>query len=307
MGFVRGCVAGLAGDTRTKVASMVNDRRLTWQATSALLCPLLYLALGNVLSGGQPKIASDIAPDEKIQASIHRIIMAKDDDDKEARAEKVKLDSLARKSPEILAPQLIYYKMHVKTEQEGLRSLGMMACFTKTWDSELRSGLISLLETRDGKIYTEVCTWLNNIDVGSRIDAESKLMSYRETLLGRKEAPPRGLVGYVYEVSPRRDLLLFGEIYSEKPKFGDFPRDLVWSDHVITTVKWRLLNRFLQEGDLEKAQKELDTLSKHKGWYARRYVVETMRQTPKLGTPEITERLKKDANPLVADPAKLIE
>ena len=32
-----------------------------------------------------------------------------------------------------------------------------------------------------------------------------------------------------------------------------------------------------------------------------------MRAIPKLGTPEIAERLRKDANPLVADPAKFIE
>jgi hypothetical protein len=267
---------------------------------------VMHVLLPNPWSGGQETTVLTVTPDAKIQATIHRVVIAKDDKDKDARLAMEKLNLLIRKSPDVLAPQLVYYKMQVKEEQAGFRTIGMMAHFTRTWASEIRRGLIPLLETKNDELRREVALWLANADNRLAITGETNLMHYRQTLLRQKESPPPRLVDYVFGY-PGQALLLFGEIYSEKPKFGEPPRALVWSDHVISTVKWRLLNRFLQDGDLEKAQKELDALSKHEGWYARRYVVQVLREVPKLGTREIVERLQNDSNPLVSDAAKLIE
>lgn len=246
----------------------------------------------------------NINPDEKIQATIRRVFMAKDEDDKEAKEAMKRLTEMASKTPEVLAPQIIYYSLHVKDEREGWGILGMMAHFGTNWGPEIRRSIIPFLETDDNNLLREVTIWLSNID-GEFIEArvESTMLYYRETLKAKKEAPPPGLVNYVYSTNPSQALLLFDDIYWKQP----WPHNLKWSDHIINIVKWRIRNRYLQEGDLEKAQKELDGLSKHEGWYARRYVVEVLSASPKLGTADIVNRLKKDPNPLVAEPAKLLK
>jgi hypothetical protein len=172
---------------------------------------------------------------------------------------------------------------------------------------ELREPLIPLLESKNEAELYEVRGWLANIDWFFCPDLESKLTEYRAPLLRQKASPPPGLVKYLFDMRPGRALLLFGDIYlGDKGKPGDASRDLVWADHLISTVTWRIFNGFVQEGDLEKARKEVDRLSKHDGWYARRYVIEVIRAEPKLGTPEIVDRLKKDPHPLVAEAVKHI-
>lgn len=225
------------------------------------------------------------------------------------------LNDMARTTPEVLAPQFIYTSLHASNEKERSSIVALMRHFGTGWGTqlgmgwrgEMRRGLIPLLETTDEQARKEVSRWLFEIDGHNSPKAESNVLSYRETLLRNKKSPPPGLVNYVYDFSPSLALLLFGDIYSEQPKFGNFPRPLMWSDHVVTTVKWRLRSQFLQEGDLEKAQKELNDLSKHEGWYVRRYVVEVAADAPKLVTAEITERLKKDNHPLVRERVKLIK
>jgi len=285
---------------------MVSVARLAGWITAVLFLPLLYLAIGPPL-WGEPTTALSITPDAKVQGTIHCVVIKKDEDDKEAREAMNQLEKMARLKPEILVPQLIYYSVHVKGEKEAWRILGLMHHLGVRWGSEIRLALIPLIETKDEKVLRDVTMWLHNIDVAPSFDTESKLMFYRETLLAKKESPPPGLVSYVYNVSPSRALLLFGDINSENPKFGNFPRPLMWSDHVINTVEWRQRNGFIQEGDLDKVHKELDGLSKHEGWYARRYAVEVIRYKPRFGTVEIVSRLKKDNHPLVAEPAKSIK
>jgi hypothetical protein len=266
---------------------------------------ILTLAATDDLWPVEPK-AQTISPDAKIQGMLRRVIYATDDDDKEGREALKEIRQLARNKPDLLAPQLIYYGVHVANEKEGVGMMVMLKHLATT--SELRQPLIPLLENKDETVRRETATWLSNIDGYHHSNVESNLMFYCETLLRQKESPSPGLVKHVYNMSPGRALLIFGEVYSEKPRFtGDFSRSLMWSDHVIATVTWRLRHRFLQEGDLDQARKELDVLSKHEGWWARRYAVEVILETRTLGTVDVISRLKKDRNPLVAEPAKLIE
>jgi hypothetical protein len=285
---------------------MLRDIKVLRAPIASLLWLLFHLVIANGRCGAQQPLHPNITPDAKIQATINRVIMAKDENDKETREAMNELTEMARLKPETLAPQLIYYKINVKGEKEGLASIGMMGYFTRMWSSEMRKALIPFLEAEDERIPREVGVWLGNVDNRLAITGKANLMAYRETLLRQKESPPRGLVAYVFAY-PGHALLLFGDIYSEKPKFGEFPRDLMWSDHVVTTVQWRLVKGFIQDGDLEKAREELDKLSRHQAWYARRYVTEVVREAPKLGTPEIINLLKKDAHPLVNESARLIK
>lgn len=272
-----------------------------------LLCLSLFLSVVTPAWPGGSKASTGISPNAKIQAIIQRVIDHKGEHDWESRYAMRQLKAMTSKMPQIVVPQIVHRIVQVNKEKEGHNVLGIMYLLGIEDARNVRTGLIPLLESKDEDVLRETSRWLFQVDQGSYINIDSNIMSYRETLLRQKDSPPSGLVNYVFDVARSKALLLFGDVYSEEPKFGVFPRPLMWSDHVVQTVKWRLLNRFLQEGDLEKAQKELDALSRHAGWYARRYVVEVMRDIPKLGTPEILDRLKKDPNPLVSEPAKLVK
>src|SRR5207244_1307750 len=113
---------------------------------------------------------------------------------------------------------------------------------------------------------------------------------------------------YLYDHAPSEAALLFEEIYlGQEGILRKWPQTLLWSDHVINMVTWRMQNVLLKEGDLQRAEWELTALSRHEGWYARRYVVAVIDRTPKLGTADSVNRLKNDANPLVAEAAKLLK
>jgi len=279
---------------------------LSWPLLRSMtLTGVLALADVSCCEGG---IA--ISPDKKIQAMIRQFANAKDPDDLDARTAMKGLTKLARSAPEVLAPQLVYYSMRADSGK-GLGSLELMGHFTPRWGLHLRKGLIPLLEARDTKIKREASDWLaviDNYDNSLSRDQDNVLAVYKPLFAGKKAMPPPGLVDYVFTFNPRKALLLLGEVYLEKagPRVAEL-RALVWADHVIHTAKWRIENQFLQKGDLAKAQKEIDSLSKHEGWYARRYVVEIMRDDPELGAPEILERLKKDLNPLVSEAAKSVK
>ncbi|MCI0638284.1 MAG: hypothetical protein L0Y72_05945 [Gemmataceae bacterium] len=296
---------------------MSHHTRFQGSLRAYFLCGLLSLCGAAFTRSGEQEAGPSIVPDEKIQSLISRaVILVKDEVDADARTALKSLNDMAARIPEVLAPQLIYHSLHSSDETSALGSIVLMGHLGTKWESQMRQALIPFLEMSDKKAVDEVSMWLHGIDSHKNPSPESNVLYYRETLLRQKKTPPAGLVDYVFDISPSRALLLLGEIYSKEPKFGNWPRDLMWSDHVVTTVGWRASNRFLQEGDLEKARKELDHLSKHEGWYARRYVVEILGGVPrfhgtwgnpKLGTPEIIERLTKDSHPLVRERAKLLK
>lgn len=268
------------------------------------------LALGTLVAiltppcGAQARQAPKISPDLKIQELIRQVIYAPNEDDKQLREALKAIREIAIRAPESLGPQLIYYGARAKNEKEGVGMLMMIHRLGP--NSALQDSIVPFLESDNQRVQEEASIWLYNMDGEETLDpSASKLRFYYDTLLRQKKAPPPGLVSYVFEISPSRALLLFGRIYSPKPKAEEPPRPLLWSDHLVTTVKWRLSHRFLKKGDLEAARKELDLLSKHEGWYARRYVVEVLRDIPQLGSPAIVERLKKDVDPLVREPVRL--
>jgi hypothetical protein len=268
---------------------------------------MLLLAAFVIPSNAQNIKPPIIMPDTKIQKLLSQWINAPDEYHRDANEALKQLKELAHSAPKSLAPQLIYRMARAKNEKEALGMLGLTGNFST--DSELRFPLVPFLESDDEKILEAATIWLHGLDGFGR-KTEPALDSYLRFLLRQKESPPPGLVKYLYEISPGHALLVFGKIYSDRPKFDakpdPWPRPLMWSDHLISTVKWRIRNRFLEEGDLEKARKELDTLSKHEGWYVRRYVVHVIDDVRQFRTQEIVDRLKKDTNPLVADQAKLL-
>lgn len=274
-----------------------------------LFCGCSWSVLYTKARCDEPRKAPLTSSDPKIQELINAVVYAPDDDAKEVREAVKKLWIMARKSPKLLAPQLIHYGARAKNETESVGMLMMVKRLGPPF--QLLEPMLPFLESEDERIQEEAIIWLRAIDLASSTGgdctdpAQSRLMSYRQALLQRKGAPPPALVTYLYATSPSHAMLILAQIDSEHVKRDQFPRDLMWSDHLITTVKWRIRKRFLKPGDIESAHQEMEALSKHPGWYARRYVVEVLREYPELGTPQIRDRLKKDENPLVRAPVKL--
>lgn len=273
---------------------------------------ILASAASSPVWPGEEKKKPTISPDPTIQKIIRTVIYAKEDEYDKSVWEAMKtLERMSLATPEILGPQLVYYGANASNEKEGIGMLVLMVRLGP--DATLREAIVPLLESEDKKLRQEAEIWLYNIDLRASAahdqtdPVQSSVMFYRKSLLAQKKSPPPGLVAYVFRRSPGHAMLLFGEIYSPKPGSGELPRALLWSQHLVNIVQWRVDHKLLQEGDLEKARKELETLSTHEGWYARRYVVEVLRDFRGLGTPEMIERLKKDAHPLVREPAKLLK
>ena len=275
-------------------------RAISITLLAALAVSVLFLSLGGPCAG-QPGKGPAIAPDPKIQEMLRQFVRAKDEAD--AQKAKKSINEMARTMPEVLVPQIIYYELHA-TSQEDVGILSVMGHISRAWGSQTRTGLLPLLESGDKKTHETAYGYLGGVDGFHSPGFEHNIWSYRDAILRQKKAPPPGLVDYLFFRGQSTSLLFFGQIYSDDPNLKEATRPLEWSDHVITTVKWRIEKRFVQEGDMQKAQKELDDLSKHDGWYARRYVVSIMHGTPKLRVPEIVNRLVKDPNPLVAGAAK---
>jgi hypothetical protein len=122
----------------------------------------LVIAVVLLMSGpdcrAQPKKASGINPDAKIQELIRKFINSQENVYKPGLDEARKLDELARKTPEVLAPQLVYFSANRKTEIEWVGESAMMMVLQS--DTELRAPIIPLLETDDTAIQKAAMYWL---------------------------------------------------------------------------------------------------------------------------------------------------
>lgn len=264
---------------------------------------LLVLAL---FGSGWGAISADhgaVSPDEKIQAMIRRLVHAENEDDPETRRGLNQLKAMAKEKPDTLVPQLILFKLRAKDEQAGWGVVGLMLVVSQ-WDREVRLALVPLLDSRDEAVRREAFHWLTTLDGGLQPGPAYHIRRYRPVILRNRGAPPPGLVKHLFNLSPGEALLFFGKIYLEGEDNGPGVRSLRWSDHLISTAVWRKTHHFLQPGDLEAAREALESLSRHEGWYARRYAVEMINRNPGLGTPTIVRRLRKDAHPLVREAAE---
>src|SRR5438093_12986973 len=106
------------------VSFMVNQIGRSTRPGSISVCALLFLVGSQPLWCDGPKTPK-VAPDAKIQATLRTIVTGKPEDDKVKDAMRI-LDDIALRSPELLAPQIIYYSLHVSNEKEAWNILGVM-------------------------------------------------------------------------------------------------------------------------------------------------------------------------------------
>jgi hypothetical protein len=119
----------------------------------------------------------------------------------------------------------------------------------------------------------------------------------------RRDDPPASVVAYLF-TAPTPVFHYYLSRSFNRPDESEKKRELYWAEHVIRDAIWKIHFRFSKPADIEAAKAELDKLSQVDQWWVKRYVLEIMRREKELRDEKVLERLRKDANPLVADVAK---
>jgi hypothetical protein len=125
---------------------------------------------------------------------------------------------------------------------------------------------------------------------------------YTDYLAYHKDAPPLGLVRYMFDNAPGQAVLSLALVYREHIGKNAY-RDIQWSEHIIADAIWRKERQYDEQFEQIKQQaiSELDNLSKHDAWWARLYAAEIIRlySYPDLKNDAIVKRLQSDVNELV--------
>lgn len=167
-------------------------------------------------------------------------------------------------------------------------------------DQSVLSVLIPNLDSQNERLRKISRDYLDSYFIG-QVTAECiNYEAFVRYIAGKKEAPPQGLIRYMYEISPGQAVLTLALLYREQIGRPEY-RKLVWSEHVIRDATWRLTHGFKDrlEEVKQRVSSELDSLSQHDAWWVRLYVAEIMRQHPELAVDSIAKRLGEDKHELV--------
>jgi hypothetical protein len=129
---------------------------------------------------------------------------------------------------------------------------------------------------------------------------------YTEYLASHTDAPPLGLVRYMFDNAPGPAVLSLALVHREKIGRTAY-RDIRWSEHIIADAIWRKEGQYNEQFNQVKqlAVGELEKLSQHEAWWARLYAAEIIRlySYPELRSDAIVKRLQTDENELVRNVA----
>jgi hypothetical protein len=144
-------------------------------------------------------------------------------------------------------------------------------------------------------------------------------VEYVESKVTRKEDVPTPFTKYIFEGSPGRALLVFAfanspnihivtpqqklaaVVQAEKAKL----REIELAEHIVSNAIWLNKNGFADRFQQARpeANEQSDKLAKGE-WWAKLYVVYTMRQNPSLLKAQTLQKLSEDHNELVQEVAK---
>jgi hypothetical protein len=159
--------------------------------------------------------------------------------------------------------------------------------------------LAPYLDSENEQVRDFAREWFQGYD---RAVGEDPLRAYRSFVtrqLSRNEEIPAAFIEYVYERLPPGKAM---EVFH----FGRWPpqkkdSDVILAEHIVSNVIWLKENGFAErfQKALPEANTELAKLAKHKQWWARLYVVWTMRRHPELRQTDVLQQLASDSDPQV--------
>src|SRR5262245_54030396 len=266
-------------------------------STRTLVAMVLVLA---PLAGAQQRQeekerAAQLQPDPAVQAGIRRLLAAASLEEQSAA-----LDSLragAGAEHELLVQQLFLFSEHATDTREAM-VLGVVLQRLAVPAQHVVRALVPLLESGDVALRAAVGNVLSEYEHLS-VDRGADFSVYRPLL---EQGLALGLVRHLFETDPGAALLALARVQVTDPAEL---RALLWAEHEVADVLWKLRFGFRERADLRQSEPEalaqLDLLARHPRWWARYYAARVGSLEPALAVR--TEELRRDEHALVREAA----
>lgn len=236
--------------------------------------------------------------DEAYQSAIARVGEAKD---RAALADAIdRVVALDRGDKSKLVAQLFHYR----TMNESIAATQAVVghVFKRLEDDKpsVVAALVPYLDDESSQWRQYARSLLRGYEDGSavRLPNYSIYHAILEVDFRAGREPRASLVKFMYEGDPGVALLTM--MRASQMRDPAELKPILWAEHVVADLLWRRQFGFVKVDAVEQpVVSELDKLSRHKAWWARLYVAQTIRVHPELGTQAMRERLAGDANDVV--------
>ncbi len=174
----------------------------------------------------------------------------------------------------------------------------------KMTEGEVIHALIPLLETENERLVKQTKGMLAEFE-DQTASRPPDFSIYREIItaeLREGREAPTGLVKHMYDVSPGTALLTM--MRASQMRDPEKLREILWAEHVVSESDWKRTHGFIARDAVEtQVEQQLRQMANHQYWWARFYVVATMKSEPLLKSPELLDMLSSDSNTVVASEA----
>lgn len=249
---------------------------------SACLGAFLALSLAAAATAAEP------AKDPEVQARLEGIVQSVVGSAPDV-AERVDRLAAAAPSREELLLQIALFLRDAGGTEEAMTGALVLhrLAFTPT---EKIAAIVPQLETDDESLRRVFDDLLSTVDRPEGGDPD--FAPYLPLLGG--EAPPAGLVRYLYTVDPGRAV---DAMVAAAPGRKADP-DVA----AVETVRRELSREgTVDPAALDRVRAALDRLSRSPAWWVRLYAAAVLEAAPSLADPGVAARLARDENPVVRD------
>ena len=236
-----------------------------------------FMTLVLALSAGAQQTPREALPrpDPSIQTGIRRLLAAGSPEDQRAA-----LEALAA------------------TDTREAMALGFVLERLAVPELHVVRALVPLLESDDAGARAAVAGVLSEYEHLS-VDRGADFSVYRPLL---QQGLPLGLVRHLFETDPGAALLALTRV--QVRDLAEL-RALLWAEHEVADVLWKLRLGFLAREDLARDEPEalaqLDLLARHPRWWVRLYAARIGGLEPALAVR--SEELRRDEHALVREAA----
>lgn len=259
----------------------------------------IALSLGLVADAQQAGREVLPRPDPALQAGIRRLLAAASPEDQRLALEALRAG--AGPAHELLVPQLFLFSAQATDTREAML-LGIVLQRLAIPAEHVIRALVPLLESPDGALRRDIGNVLSEYEQRS-VERGADFAVYRPLL---EQALAPGLVRHLFETDPGAALLVLLRVQVTDPAEL---RPLLWAEHEVADVLWKLRHGFLAPEELARAAPgvlaELDFLARHPRWWARLYAARIGRQVPVVAVRR--EELRRDEHALVREAAGATE
>lgn len=259
----------------------------------SILSALVLVVLGwqAVACGTQMQEALTIMPDQIFQSGIGNFIASiqgsslEREEDFTAAVDNF-FSTNGRSNKVNLEQMLLAYggkEEHLANPQDEMLKRVMLARLVQVMDQEeVLEVVVPLLESPvNSKLRSNVHQVLG-FSISKKGQSQPDQPGVRKYLSKHKDAPPYGLIKYLYRTGDEKAVDFVGSIYGDKP--------------AVT-----------YSGTGKRGLAAIEAVAAGGHWWEDLYVAEKMKQNPKLRDPELIERLKKSKNPVVTATIQGIE